>query len=79
MDHSQDCKAVINENIIEFLKRHQSIMMSLNTKIIEFSEEITNFVNHENKQFSSRFLKFISTLKKFEMFTEHLDQEEEQK
>jgi hypothetical protein len=47
LDHSQDCKTVVNENITEFLSIHQSILMSLNAKIIELNEDITNFLGHE--------------------------------
>ncbi len=46
LDHSQDCKSVVNENIAEFFKNHQSILMSLNARIIELSDEITSFVDH---------------------------------
>ena len=30
LDHSEDCKTVVNENITEFFSRHQNILMSLN-------------------------------------------------
>jgi hypothetical protein len=53
--------------------------MSLNGKIIVLNEDITSFVDHEKQLTSSHFLKFISTLKKFDYFTQHLQEEEEVK
>ena len=53
--------------------------MSVNAKIIELNEEITSFVDHAKQFTSAHFLKFISTLKKFGMFTKHLQSDEEQK
>ncbi len=47
LDHSQDCKNVINENIKEYLTRHQTILMSMNVKIIRLNDDITNFLGHE--------------------------------
>ena len=79
LDHSQDCKAVVNENITDFLSRHQNIMMTLNAKIIELSEDITNFNGHDKQLTSSHFLKFISILRKFDIFTQHLEEVEEVK
>ena len=73
MDHSQECKTVINENITEFLQTYQGILMSVNAKIIELNEEITSFVDHAKYFTSAHFLKFISILKKFDMFNKHLE------
>jgi hypothetical protein len=53
--------------------------MSLNAKIIELNEDITNFLGHEKQLTSSHFLKFISTLKKFYHFSQHFQEEEEVK
>ena len=53
--------------------------MSCNSKIIELNKKITNFVGNEKQLTSSNFLKFISTLKKFENFSQHLDEVEEVK
>ena len=47
LDHSEECKTIVNENITEFFSRHQTILMSLNAKIIELNDDITNFVGHE--------------------------------
>jgi hypothetical protein len=79
LDHSQDCKGVINENIAEFFKKHQGILMSVNARIIELNDEITSFVDHVKQFTSTPFLKFIQILKKFDIFNRHLDQEEEEK
>jgi hypothetical protein len=79
LDHSQDCKGVVNENIAEFFKIHQSILMSVNARIIELNDEITSFVDHVKQFTSTQFLKFVSILKKFDLFNSHLQQEEEQK
>ena len=53
--------------------------MSLNAKIIELNEEASSFLDHEKQFSSSQFLRFVSTLKKFDLFNEVLQQEEEQK
>jgi hypothetical protein len=79
LDHSQDCKGVINENIAEFFKRHQGILMSVNARIIELNDEITSFLDHAKLFTSAQFLQFVSILKKFDIFSSHLGQEEEQK
>ena len=53
--------------------------MSLNARIIEINEEVASFLDHEKHFTSARFLQFVSTLKKFDFFVRHLDQEEEEK
>ena len=50
--------------------------MSLNAKIIVLNENITSLVDHEKHLTSSHFLQFISTLKKFDYFSQHLEEEE---
>ena len=69
----------MNENIAEFFKNQQSILMSLNARIIELNDEISSFVDHVKQFTSTQFLQFISILKKFNIFSSHLGQEEEQK
>jgi hypothetical protein len=54
-------------------------MMSVNARIIELNDEITSFVDHVKQFTSSQFLQFISILKKFDIFSNHLQQEEEHK
>ena len=60
IDHTQDCKAVVNENITEFLLAHKGILMSVNAKIIELNEKVTSFIDHEKQFTSAKFLKFVS-------------------
>lgn len=47
INHGQDCKAVVKKNIDEFFSRHQSILMSVNGKILELYDEAGSFLNHE--------------------------------
>ena len=53
--------------------------MSLNAKIIELTEELNSFIEHEKEFTSIKFLRFISMIKKFDLFDHLLMQEEEQK
>ena len=53
--------------------------MSVNARIIELNDDITSFVDHVKQFTSSQFLKFISILKKFDFFSSHLLEVEEQK
>jgi hypothetical protein len=53
--------------------------MSVNARIIELNDDITSFMDHVNQFMSSKFLKFISILKKFDFFSSHLLEVEEQK
>ena len=53
--------------------------MSVNARIIELNDDITSFVDHVKQFTSSQLLKFISILKKFDFFSRHLLEVEEQK
>ena len=45
LDHSQDCKIVSEQSIKEFLNIHSSVLMSINEKLVECTEELSAFVN----------------------------------
>ncbi len=79
MDHAQDCKAVVNKNITEFMLAHKNILMSVNEKMIGLNDEISRFMNPEMQFSLTDFLRLIRVLKKFKVFSTHLDQEEEHK
>lgn len=80
IDHSQDCKTLINQNILEFIDLHYEVLMTINEKIVGLSEDINSFKNQEKPYKSADFLHFISTLKKFSKFKQELEMEvEEQK
>lgn len=70
---------MIKENINEFFQKSKGKLMSLNAKIIELTEELNSFIEHEKQFTSVKFLKFISMIKKFDLFDHMLLQEEEQK
>jgi hypothetical protein len=53
--------------------------MSVNARIIELNDDINSFVEDVKQFTSSQFLKFISILKKFDFFSSHLLEVEEQK
>ena len=47
INHSQDCKAVINQNILDFIDVQNDVLMTINDKIIGLSEDIAAFRNQE--------------------------------
>ncbi len=65
LDHSQDLKYVLSENISEFLLSHSATLKNLNRKIEEINEDITAFINQEKSLKSSEFIRFVSLLKRF--------------
>jgi hypothetical protein len=80
IDHSQDCKAVSDQSIKEFFNHHSSVLMSINEKLVDCTEDLAAFLNQEKSFKSSDFLRFVSILKRFGAFNQHLQSEvEEQK
>ncbi len=80
IDHSQDCKALINQNILDFIDTQNAVLTSINEKILGLTEDIAAFKNQEKPYKSADFLNFLSTLNKFGKFKQQLEMEvEEQK
>ena len=46
--------------------------MTLNAKIIELTEELDSFIEHEKQFTSNKFLRFVSMIKKFDLFDQLL-------
>ena len=78
IDHSQDCKALINQNLQDFIDLHNGVLMAINDKILRLSDDIAGFKNQEKPYKSADFLRFISTLKKFGRFKQELEMEVEE-
>ncbi len=80
VDHPKDCKIILPQNISEFFLHHAKILGSINEYIVILTDDLSGFLTQEKSYTSSEFLKFVSTLKRFGAFNEHLKSEmEEQK
>jgi fibrillarin-like rRNA methylase len=72
LDHSQDWKDVLKDNFTLFFQKSKGKLMTLNAKIIELTEEVDSFIEHEKQFTSNKFLRFVSMIKKFDLFDQLL-------
>jgi len=60
IDHAQECKTLINDKILEFLRVHAGCLQAMNMKIVEINDEVQAFISHEKCIKSSEFLRLVS-------------------
>jgi hypothetical protein len=68
IDHNQDCKSIVSQNILDFLQHHSDLLNSMNIRIIELKDEIYSFINQDRPFGASEFLKLASIINRFGTF-----------
>jgi hypothetical protein len=68
IDHNQDCKGIVSQNIIDFLHIHSALLTSTNIRILELNDDICSFINQDRPFGASEFLRPASILKRFGTF-----------